>query len=295
MSTHPDLLRLRAQYERVVADYTAGHLDDATARSTLSSLWVFDASGCAWGINLDGMFVRQRSPETPPEVVPPTLFAVITTGGAPRPGEAPWDEAAQAGVTFARPVVDPGPPAPGAFERVRDAVSTRRSESARNPGLVRRLVSDNRATVGVVAVLVVLFVVALAGRGDEPGATTSSSTTVGVTTSTAPGASNTGAATVPSAESAQVALEALGNREAAASRLGAKGSAQSAFWAGLKTVGISVRVENVVASSSGAVADAVLVGADEAELGRISVVFASVDGVWAVAAWPDVAAVLAYK
>ena len=293
MSTHPELLRLRSQYERVVADYTAGHLDDATARSTLNAMWVFDASGCAWGINLDGMFVRQRSPETPPEVVPPTLFAMVTTGGATRAGEAPWDQAAQAGVTFARPVLDPGPPAPGAFERARDAVSARRSNSAQNPGFARRFVSENRATVGVVAALLVLFVVALAGRSDAPSTTTTGTTVVGVATTVTPGVPATGVAAVPSPEAAQAALVALGNRDAAALRLGVKGSAQSAFWAGLQTAGISVRVENVTASASGAVADVVLLGTDAAELGRVAVSFVLVDGAWSVAAWPDVTAVLA--
>lgn len=295
MSTHPELLRLRSQYERVVADYTAGHLDDATARNTLNAMWVFDAAGCAWGINLDGMFVRQRSPETPPEVVPPTLFAMVTTGGASRPGEAPWDQAAQAGVPFARPVVDPGPPGPSAVERLRGAASARRKDSAQNPGFVRRLVLDNRATVGVVTALLVLFVIALAGRSDTPSAAQPAVTVAGVVTTVTPGVPATGAVVVPSPEAVQVALVALGNRDATALRLGVKGSAQSALWAGLPTAGISVRVENVVATASGATADVILSGTDAVELGRISVSLVAVEGVWSVSVWPDVAAVIASK
>ena len=287
MNIHPDLVRLRAQYERIVADYTAGNLDDESAKAALLSMRVFDASGAAWGINLDGMYVRQRSPQEQPEVVPPTLFAIQQTGGAPQPGRAPWEEAREAGVPFAKPVIDPGPPGPSALERAGEKLKER--AGALSGGRISGIVSKNKITLIVAAVLVVLLVVAKSAGGDDETVVTASPTSSVPNTSVV--STSSPVVALPDAQAVLSSLEVLKNRQAAVGSLGDAGSLQSAFWAGLPGGGFLVEVKAIDASQTGATASlAVKDSATGVEVGVVGVALVLDGGSWRVAAWPDVSA-----
>ena len=292
MEMHPDLVKLRAQYERIVADYTAGHLDDDTAKHSLLSMGVFDASGARWSINLDGMFVRQKSPQAPVEVVNPTMFAYVHSGGAAQPGRAPWEEAREAGVPFARPVQDPGPPQPSMVERASERLRER--TTGLQGGRVGDFVRSNRTTVIIAVVLIVLvFVAKLTAGGSD---TTSTVATIPASSVTAPGdSSSTPGAAIPVIDvaGAQTALGVLSDRAGAATTLGAKGALNAAFWRGLTDVGVTWKVESV--NAVGATAESVVLLSDTttgAELGRVAVKLAVADGTWRVAEWPDISGVI---
>lgn len=292
MEMHPDLVKLRAQYERIVADYTAGHLDDDTAKHSLLSMGVFDASGARWSINLDGMFVRQKSPQAPVEVVNPTMFAYVHSGGATQPGRAPWEEAREAGVPFARPVQDPGPPQPSMVERASERLRER--TTGLQGGRVGAFVRSNRTTVIIAVVLVVLVFVAklTAGGGDA----TSTVVTIPASSVAAPGDSSSApGASIPVLDvaGAQTALGVLSDRTGATAAFGEKGALNASFWRGLTDVGVTWKVESVKAN--GTTAEAVVLLSDTttgAELGRVAVNLTAADGTWRVATWPDISGVL---
>lgn len=285
-------MKLRAQYERIVADYTAGHLDDETAKHSLLSMGVFDASGARWSINLDGMFVRQKSPQAPVELVNPTMFAYVQSGGVAQPGRAPWEEAREAGVPFAQPVHDPGPPQPSMVERASERL--RGSTANLQGGRVGAFVRSNRTTVIIGVVLVVLVVVAKISAGG--GETTSTVSTIPASSvATEGGSLVTTPAVIPPLDATGVgsALGVLSDRAAAAPVLGAQGGLNAAFWRGLSDVGAAWKVESV--NTLGAEADAVVTLSDiatGAELGRVTVKLKAENGAWRVAAWPDITGVL---
>ncbi len=292
MEMHPDLVKLRAQYERIVADYTAGHLDDETAKHSLLSMGVFDASGARWSINLDGMFVRQKSPQAPVEVVNPMMFAYVQSGGTPQPGRAPWEEAREAGVPFARPVHDPGPPEPSVIERASERLRER--TSGMQGGRVGAFVQANRTTVIIGVVLVVLVFVAKIATGG-PAATSVVATLPTSSVLTDGNSSTLPAASVPALDTAgaQSALALLSDRAGASAALGAEVSLNAAFWNGLAAVGASARVESV--QVAGETADAVVILADTAtgaELGRVTVKLGVSNGAWRVIAWPAITTLL---
>lgn len=124
MEIHPELARLRGAYDQIVADYTAGHYSDEQARGTLQAMRVWDASGAVWGIDLDGRFVRQRTPFEAPEHTPPALFALVSIGGEPEPGSTIWGQnPSESGILG--PVVDPGPAPPSLVARGGDLLRQR--------------------------------------------------------------------------------------------------------------------------------------------------------------------------
>lgn len=292
MEMHPDLVKLRAQYERIVADYTAGHLDDETAKHSLLSMGVFDASGARWSINLDGMFVRQRSPQAPVEVVNPTMFAYVQSGGAPQPGRAPWEEAREAGVPFARPVQDPGPPQPSMIERASERVKER--TTGLQGGRVADLFRANRTTVIIGAVLVVLVFVAKISTGGGD-ATVAVSTIPASTVPSDGGAPTTPVLSIPplEIEGAQAALGMLADRTVATPVLGEQGSLNAAFWKGLPDVGVTAKVEVLKRINDKADAEVALSDSTTgAALGRVTVQLEVANGAWRVAAWPDITGVV---
>lgn len=82
MDIHPDLAKLRAEYERIIADFEHGHIAEPEATELLASMRVFDANGSAWGIDLYGMFTRQAGPESPVENASPSLYSSTQTSSA---------------------------------------------------------------------------------------------------------------------------------------------------------------------------------------------------------------------
>ena len=75
MDIHPDLAKLRSEYERIIADFEHGHIAEPEATELLANMRVFDANGAAWGIDLYGMFTRQAGPDSPLENASPSLYS----------------------------------------------------------------------------------------------------------------------------------------------------------------------------------------------------------------------------
>lgn len=75
MDIHPDLAKLRSEYERIIADFEHGHIAEPEATELLANMRVFDANGSAWGIDLYGMFTRQAGPESLVENASPSLYS----------------------------------------------------------------------------------------------------------------------------------------------------------------------------------------------------------------------------
>ncbi len=75
MDIHPDLAKLRSEYERIIADFEHGHIAEPEATELLANMRVFDANGAAWGIDLYGMFTRQAGPDSQVENASPSLYS----------------------------------------------------------------------------------------------------------------------------------------------------------------------------------------------------------------------------
>lgn len=75
MEIHPDLAKLRSEYERIIADFEHGHIAESQATELLANMRVFDANGSAWGIDLYGMFTRRAGPDSLVENASPSLYS----------------------------------------------------------------------------------------------------------------------------------------------------------------------------------------------------------------------------
>lgn len=162
MDIHPDLAKLRSEYERIIADFEHGHIAEPEATELLANMRVFDANGAAWGIDLYGMFTRQAGPDSPLENASPSLYSSAQAASSwnrqvetesfdatPRPT---WGDAAvQAGT---------------ADTYVQTAAADTRVKSLRVKNLVQKLVgrlsgsdilAKNKTTLIVVAVLALLL------------------------------------------------------------------------------------------------------------------------------------------
>ena len=173
MEIHPDLAKLRSEYERIIADFEHGHIAEPEATELLASMRVFDANGAAWGIDLYGMFTRQAGPDSQLENAAPSLYS-----------------SAQASSSWNRQVetenLDPAPRPTWSGDATQvgaadtyvqtDAVDTR-VKSLRAKSLVQKLsgrlsgsdiLAKNKTTLIVVAILALLLLTfSLVGGSDK--------------------------------------------------------------------------------------------------------------------------------
>ena len=162
MDIHPDLAKLRSEYERIIADFEHGHIAEPEATELLANMRVFDANGAAWGIDLYGMFTRQVGPDSPLENASPSLYSSaqassswnrqVETESFEATTRPTWsDSVTQAGTTDTY---------------VQPAGADTRAKSLRVKSLVQKLsgrlagsdvLAKNKTTLIVVAVLALLL------------------------------------------------------------------------------------------------------------------------------------------
>lgn len=83
---YPDALRmLHDEYDRLLAEFQAGHVDAPTAMSTIAGLSVVDATGAAWGITDRGTFTRASYPGADPVETNPSEFVEDASSLPPQP------------------------------------------------------------------------------------------------------------------------------------------------------------------------------------------------------------------
>lgn len=180
MDIHPDLAKLRQEYERITSDFEHGHLQEDDARSAIGSLIVFDDTGAAWGIDLYGRFVRQASPGS--EAVPASPHSY---------GIKVEDLGASRTVIDGQEWVVPVTVAQDGETGMRSIQPHRKTLSERLKSIpvgerTRHLVTSNRSTLIVVGVLfLIFFSVKLAGDNGAPtGETQIISSSIATTTIT---------------------------------------------------------------------------------------------------------------
>lgn len=179
MDIHPELAKLRQEYERITSDLEHGHIQEQEAREAIGNMWVFDETGSAWGIDLYGRFVRQDGPHAEPVPSSPHSYGVrVEDLGATRTvidGQE-WvipDHLPQEADTGMRSI---SPRKKSIAERLKSIPVGERTKA---------VISANRSTLVVVAALLAIFVsVKIAGdnatplSGGETVQTTTSNTTV---------------------------------------------------------------------------------------------------------------------
>lgn len=163
MDIHPELAKLRQEYERITSDFEHGHIQEEEAKSALGNLWVFDDTGAAWGIDLYGRFVRQSSPHA--EVIPasPHSFGVHLEDGSARRTVIDGQE-------WVIPENLPASSETGMREMQRHKKTLKeRLGSIPIGDRTKGLIQNNRSTLIVIAVLFFIFIgVKMAGDNATP-------------------------------------------------------------------------------------------------------------------------------
>jgi hypothetical protein len=179
MDIHPELAKLRQEYERITSDFEHGHIQEDEAKSALGNLWVFDDTGAAWGIDLYGRFVRQASPHA--EVIPasPHSFGTHLEDGS-------TTKTVIDGQEWVIPENMPASSETGMRELHRHKKTIKeRFESIPIGDRTKGLIQNNRSTLIVIAVLFFIFMgVKLAGDNATPLNTETTQAAQGVTTVT---------------------------------------------------------------------------------------------------------------
>lgn len=169
MDIHPDLAKLRQEYERITSDFEHGHLQEGDARSAIGNLVVFDDTGAAWGIDLYGRFVRQATPESELVAASPHSYGVRVE-----------DLGASRSIVDGQEWIIPGSASEDGEVAVRTVRAHRKTISERLRSIpvgdkVKHLLLSNRSTIIVLAALLLILVgVKLAG---DSGASISGSST----------------------------------------------------------------------------------------------------------------------
>jgi hypothetical protein len=173
MDIHPDLAKLRSEYERIIADFEHGHIAESEATELLANMRVFDANGAAWGIDLYGMFTRQAGPESQVDNASPSLYSSAQTSSSWNrqveaesfdAGQTPTWGGSTAQVSAADTYVQAG--AEDTREKSMRAKSLVQKLSGRLSG--SDLLAKNKTTLIVVAVLALLLLTfSLVGGSDK--------------------------------------------------------------------------------------------------------------------------------
>jgi len=162
MDIHPDLAKLRSEYERIIADFEHGHIAEPEATELLANMRVFDANGAAWGIDLYGMFTRQAGPDSQVENASPSLYSSAQASSS-------WNRQVETESFEAAPTPTWGESAAqvGVYDTyVETAADAKRVKSLRAKSLVQKLsgrlsgsdlLAKNKTTLIVVAVLALLL------------------------------------------------------------------------------------------------------------------------------------------
>ncbi len=289
---HPELDRMLAEYNKVLASYEASEIELDEARAAISHLTAVDGSGRIWSINPDTGEFMCASPGMAPVPTSPDQFSGNTIpSGFTAPPDA-WSTTQPAPATSWDTPTEYTPSSPRTRTR---APKTPRAGTG-------RLLGNRRLLIIIGAVLVVLVVVLVVRH---PATTSPSTSTLppasSVPPSTAPTTSPTSvpASTPPGTPtSAQMlaAFEGVSSGPSAESSLGqyvlTPGThvdivEHLAFFAGLAQMGATVNVTTPVRVGSHAVSNfTIRDGSTHQVLYSGHAVWVVHGGTWAMLTWP---------